>query len=93
MTTEQKIDQILQRVQRIEQQSRTKDKWVSAIWITRLTGWDREVLRQARDQGIIEYREKKGGGIEYLLSSVPPEFRKIQEASGSHQLEIVKKTA
>ena len=51
-----------------------KETWVGPGWITDLTGWDREKLRQARNQKIIEYKESPGGGWLYKLESVPQQF-------------------
>lgn len=74
MTTEQKIEQIYQRVLRIEQANRPRSTWVSVSFITLLTGWNREQMRKAREQGIIEYRENKTGGLEYKVESIPEQF-------------------
>lgn len=55
-----------------------KETWVSPKWITDLTQWSREDLRQARKQGIIEYKESPGGGWLYKLESIPEVFIKKQ---------------
>jgi len=51
-----------------------KATWVGPGWITDLTGWNNEKLRQARDQGIIEYKRSEGGGWLYKLESLPEVF-------------------
>ena len=52
-----------------------KDTWVSASWITDLTGWDFIKLRQARRDNVIEYKGQ-GKGIVYKLESLPEVFIK-----------------
>lgn len=51
-----------------------KQTWVKVSFITDLTGWSREKLRQSRNQGIIQYRRSKGKGFEYLLESLSEVF-------------------
>lgn len=51
-----------------------KETWVSPGWITDLTGWDCEKLRQARNQKIVEYKRSEGGGWLYKLESIPDRF-------------------
>lgn len=53
-----------------------KSTWVSHGWITDLTGWDKEKLRQARDANIIEFKKSSGGGYLYKLESIPEIFIK-----------------
>lgn len=57
-------------------QEQAKATWVSCGWITSITGWDHEKLRQARDQGIVEFKRAKGSGILYKLQSIPEQFIK-----------------
>lgn len=61
--------------------AQSKATWVSAGWITRITGWDHEKLRQARNQKIIEYKKSEGGGWLYKLESIPELFIKQKQAS------------
>lgn len=55
-----------------------KETWVGPGWITDLTGWDYEKMRQARDSKIIEFKRSKGGGYLYKLESIPEIFLKKQ---------------
>lgn len=55
-----------------------KDTWVTAHWITDLTGWDNEKMRQARDSKIIEFKRSQTGGYLYKLESIPEIFIKKQ---------------
>ena len=57
-----------------------KETWVRVSFITDLTGWEGEKMRQAREQGIIKYKRAQSGGFIYLLESLPEQF-------------IIKKTA
>jgi hypothetical protein len=57
-----------------------KETWVGPKWITGLTNWSREDLRQAREQNIIEFKESPGGGYLYKLESIPEQFL-IKKAS------------
>lgn len=54
----------------------SKATWVSAGFITDLTGWDKEKLRQAREQKIVEVKRSTGGGWLYKLESIPDIFIK-----------------
>ena len=74
MNIEQEILSIKKSVQRIEQNTRRKDKWVEAVWITSLTGWRGAKLRQAREGGLIECRRSESGSWEYSLNSIPEQF-------------------
>jgi hypothetical protein len=58
-----------------------KSTWVSAHWVTDLTGWDKERLRTARDQNIIEHKRSEGGGWLYKLESIPQQFIKQKQPS------------
>lgn len=55
--------------------SSKKETWVKVGFVTDLTGWDREKLRQARDQGLIEFKKTKDGWF-YKLESIPEVFIK-----------------
>lgn len=57
-----------------------KATWVSAGWVTDLTGWDKEKLRQAREQKIVECKRSTGGGWVYKLESIPEQLIKKQTA-------------
>jgi hypothetical protein len=56
-----------------------KETWVKVGWVKTVTGWDKEKLRKAREQGIVKFRKSKNG-IEYLLESIPAIFIKKNEA-------------
>jgi hypothetical protein len=45
--------------------------WVTAQFITRTTGWDRNILRSARERGFINYREDERGELLYDYNSLP----------------------
>ncbi len=59
----------------------TRATWVSPSWITDLTGWNKEKLRMARQQGIVKYKESDGGGYLYQLESIPQQFILNKQAS------------
>jgi len=75
MTLDQKLDRVLQKVEQLERHSRPLETWVSGSWIMELTGWGAKKLQQAREGNIIRWRKKKGKDPEYLLQSVPDEFK------------------
>jgi hypothetical protein len=63
---------IQRRVKSIEKSHKPKVTWVNVSWITMLTGWNGEKLRQAREAGIIKFRSKGSTrSYEYLVESVP----------------------
>lgn len=55
-----------------------KETWVKVEWIQRVTGWTAEVLRQAREQGLVQYK-KEGATFLYKLESIHPYFLKKQK--------------
>lgn len=61
---------------------RKKETWVGPRWLTKLTGWNNEDLRQAREQNIVEYKASEGGGWLYRLESVPEAFIKYSRNEG-----------
>lgn len=65
---EKKLDQVLRFVKR-------KPMWVKASVITRLTGWNKEQMRTARENGYVEY-EKREDGIFYDLNTLHEKFIK-----------------
>lgn len=79
MSLETEILEIKRTQQRIDSKLTTllnrapKETWVSVGFITDLTGWNGEKMRQAREQHIIEYR-KGSCGYEYKLESLPSQF-------------------
>lgn len=44
--------------------------WAKPGFITSITGWDGEKLRQARDQKLVKY-EKREDGFWYDINSIP----------------------
>lgn len=58
-----------------------KETWVSCSWVSMITGWNKEKLRQARNQKIVEYKESETGGYLYKLESIPEQFIKQKQAS------------
>lgn len=57
----------------------TKETWVKVHVVQKYTGWDKEFLRIAREDGLIQYRKIEGEkGFRYLLSSIDPFFLKRQ---------------
>lgn len=51
-----------------------KKSWVKAGDIMRMTGWNKEKLRQMRDNGIVEYKDDEG--FFYNPDSIPQMFIK-----------------
>jgi hypothetical protein len=62
-------------------QEQAKATWVSASWVTELTGWSPRRMQLARQQGIVEYKESGSGGYLYKLESIPEQFIKQKQAS------------
>lgn len=56
-------------------QKQSRQTWVKPKWITDLTGWGSEKLRQAREENLIQHR-RAGKNFEYLLESIPDQFIK-----------------
>jgi len=61
--------------------SERKATWVGPGWVTDITGWNNEKLRQARDQHIVEFKRSEGGGYVYRLESIPEIFILKNKAS------------
>lgn len=70
------LKHIKEQIATLRQQQKKEERWVSAYWIMQITGWDTDTLKTARRQNIIIWRTKGARGVEYLLSSVPEEFKK-----------------
>ena len=58
-----------------------KATWVSASWVTDLTGWSPRRMQLARQQGIVEYKVSDSGAYLYKLESIPEIFIKQNIAS------------
>jgi hypothetical protein len=68
------IKQLKELVASIRQQAKKDERWVSAYWVQKVTGWDKETLKIARRQDIVKWRSKSKTSVEYLLSSIPTQF-------------------
>jgi hypothetical protein len=58
-----------------------KETWVGPSWVTDLTGWTPEKMRQARINKIIDFKRSETGGYLYKLESIPEIFIKQKQAS------------
>jgi hypothetical protein len=74
------LDKIHREIKALKQ-VRAKATWVSPSWVTELTGWDKERLRMARNQGILDSKKSSTGGYLYKLESIPEHFIKQKQAS------------
>lgn len=70
---DKKLTELLNRSDKPEI-TEAKQTWVKVSFIIMSTGWDKQKLYLARQQGVIRYRKTKEKGIEYLLESIPPQF-------------------
>jgi hypothetical protein len=50
-----------------------QEHWVKVGFITQVTGWSAETLRQARQQGLVQWKDNVDGRF-YLLESIPEIF-------------------
>lgn len=67
-----------------------KPVWAKVGFVTRITGWDHETLRQARKQGIIEWKTDPMQGRLYNLNSIPSIFIRHENTNkGGGQLDGV----
>lgn len=70
----------VQRLQRLEKkidtlvETETKAVWVKVGFVREKTGWRNEKMRQARQQGLIEWKVCDDGGFLYNIKSVDPVF-------------------
>ena len=51
-----------------------KQTWVTAQEISKLTGWDGNALRRARERKYLEYKQRTAKSFVYLLESLPNQF-------------------
>jgi hypothetical protein len=58
-----------------------KETWISYSWIQKITGWDKEELRMAREQKIVEVKRHGTSDWLYKLESIPEQFIKQKQAS------------
>lgn len=71
MTTEQHILRIDRKLTALLS---TKQTWVTAQEISKLTGWDGNGLRRARERKYLEYKQRTAKSFVYLLESLPNQF-------------------
>lgn len=71
MTTEQHILRIDRKLTALLS---TKQTWVTAQEISKLTGWDGNALRRARERKYLEYKQRTAKSFVYLLESLPNQF-------------------
>lgn len=76
---ETRLDRIDKKLNALAAEQR-QSTWAGPSWVTELTGWDKEKLRQARDQKIVEFKRSQGGGYLYKLESIPEIFIKQKQA-------------
>jgi hypothetical protein len=55
-------------------ESKKKETWINANWLTDLTGWNGEKKRQAREQGLVKFKKTETGSYLYLLESISERF-------------------
>jgi predicted transcriptional regulator len=70
----QKLERIERQLSNIARKNVKKASWVKVGWITDLTGWDREKMRQAREQGLVEWKDDAKLGRVYNIDSIPQMF-------------------
>lgn len=78
MTDSQKIEYLTERITRLEKKLRDLDKgkdvprnWVKVSKAMKVTGWNKEQMRQARDNDEIEFK-KTSKGFYYNLATLNP---------------------
>ncbi len=69
---EKKIDSLSKKVDRLTEK-KPKRTLVKATEIVRLTGWNREEMRRARENGFVK-QVRQGNKIFYTLESLNPTF-------------------
>lgn len=81
MPREITIEAIDRRLARIENilakmsEGKKGESWAKVGFVYELTGWDREKMRRAREQGLIRYKDTDQGRV-YDLNSIPLQFIK-----------------
>lgn len=68
--TKQQFERLNKKLNQLIEQTK-KATWVGPRMIVKLTGWNNEGLRQARQRNIVEHRRAATGGWEYRLESIP----------------------
>jgi len=78
------LAEINRRLARIERklsgllQTQKQLHWAKVGFVEELTGWDRDKMRRARDQGLVKWKDDPIKGRLYLLESIPQLFIKRQ---------------
>jgi hypothetical protein len=69
MTTVQRLQRIEKKIDQLIE-SENKPCWVKSGFVSELTGWRAERLRQAREQGLVAYEERHDSGFWYDINSI-----------------------
>lgn len=69
-SVETRIAYLEREINKLKTRNAAKPKWVRVSVITELTGWNKEKMRQARDNNLIEW--KTDDGFWYDLNSLHP---------------------
>lgn len=78
----QQLDRIERKLSVIS--SEKKKTWAGAIWVMELTGWDKYKMRQAREQGLVEWKDDAKQGRLYNIDSINQLFiKKITDGYGA----------
>lgn len=78
MNTEQLLTQIIANQERIDRklsllvQEKNKVRWVRAPVISKMTGWDKNGMRRARENRYVVYKEDEDGKFLYNPDSIHP---------------------
>lgn len=75
------IDRRLAKIERIltaMTESKKGESWTKVGFVYELTGWDREKMRRAREQGLIHYKDTPEGRV-YDINSIPQQFLRAKE--------------
>lgn len=57
-----------------EEKVKASVTWVTGAEIMKVTGWDANGMRRAREYHYLRYKKLKGGTWRYILESVPERF-------------------
>jgi hypothetical protein len=79
--TKQQFERLNKKLNELIAGKQQGERWVGAGWVTDLTGWSPEKMRQARESKLIEFKRNKTGGYLYKLESIPEIFIKQKQAS------------
>jgi hypothetical protein len=65
--------------QQVFKYEKEKEVWVTAHGVKMLTGWENQMLRNIRQQGLVRIKYETNGGLRYLLSSVEELKEKLKK--------------